>query len=453
MLLREAVRRSEYPKRDIIVTLQADFSEEPEDVVPMIKRIEAGADLVLGNKVSVTRPTRVRRFARALGSFFTRSQQWPEGVTTPFDGYRAYRLYGVKRALEESGGRRLIRYDGWAGNAELLRAVIPHARRVEVLDVEDRSDRLQRPRRERPLASAMRVRPMARGIEPHGLVTVEELERVAATASRSRDPGARAKERSEPQRTGTYDRVNGRARQQRGPGARPRNGRERRPDRPQPADRPAPTRAEGARKPAADRPRSGRPDAGGPSRPDGPRQRGQGARPAAPVAADAAGAAPPPSGVDPVAEAGTPAASENGVAPQPARPKKRRRRRKRSAGGAAAATGSQANGADNLPESADVADLDLPDDQTDGEPDVLSSERSGTVEGSTDAREPKRRRRRGGRGRRRGARAASADAAPAGESTPASEAPGLPGDERAALPVVPPVPTAAPAPPTVSEEQ
>ena len=50
MLLREAVRRSEYPKRDIIVTLQADFSEEPDDVVPMIKRIEAGVDVAIGNK-------------------------------------------------------------------------------------------------------------------------------------------------------------------------------------------------------------------------------------------------------------------------------------------------------------------------------------------------------------------------------------------------------------------
>jgi glycosyltransferase involved in cell wall biosynthesis len=55
MLLREAVRRSEYPKRDVIVTLQADFSEEPDDLVPLVKRLEAGADVAVGNKVSDTR--------------------------------------------------------------------------------------------------------------------------------------------------------------------------------------------------------------------------------------------------------------------------------------------------------------------------------------------------------------------------------------------------------------
>jgi hypothetical protein len=52
MLLREAVRRSEYPKRDVIVTLQADFSEEPDDLVALIKRMEAGADVAVGIKVS-----------------------------------------------------------------------------------------------------------------------------------------------------------------------------------------------------------------------------------------------------------------------------------------------------------------------------------------------------------------------------------------------------------------
>jgi hypothetical protein len=170
MLLREAVRRSEYPKRDIVITLQADFSEEPDDIVPMIKRIEAGADVAVGNKVSMTKPDWRRRLARRLGSMFASSQTWPEGVASPFDGYRAYRLYGVKRAIEERSGRRLLRYDGWAGSAELLRLVMPHARRVDVIDVEDRPDRLQRPRRERPFAAARsrgrRRRPQWRGAAP-----------------------------------------------------------------------------------------------------------------------------------------------------------------------------------------------------------------------------------------------------------------------------------------------
>ena len=189
MLLREAVRRSEYPKRDVVVTLQADFSEEPEDLVPLLKRVEAGADLAVGNKVAKARPPRMRRFSRALASFFLRSVKWPEGVATPFEGYRAYRLYAVKRAIEERSGKRLIRYNGWAAQAELLRAVLPHARRVDVVDVVDRTDRLQRPRREQPLAFAMQVRALAGGREPQGLAGVEELDRIAATASRTRERG------------------------------------------------------------------------------------------------------------------------------------------------------------------------------------------------------------------------------------------------------------------------
>jgi hypothetical protein len=187
MLLREAARRSEYPKRDVIVTLQADFSEEPDDVVALLKQLEAGADVAVGSKVAAQKQPFARRFARRLSGFFARGQQWPEGVSEPFDSYRAYRLYAVKRAIEEREGRRLLRYDGWAAHAELLRAVLPHARRVEVVEVEDRSDRKQRPSRERPFAAALQVRAMMNEADPGDLVPVVELDRLAATASRTRD--------------------------------------------------------------------------------------------------------------------------------------------------------------------------------------------------------------------------------------------------------------------------
>lgn len=207
MLLREAVRRSEYPKRDAIVTLQADFSDEPDDLVPLIKRLEAGADVAIGNKISPAKETRARRYSRMLARFFMRRQKWPEGVVTPFDGYRAYRLYSIRRAMEARKDQRLLQYDSWAGNAELLRAVLPHARRVDVVDVDDRSDRLQRPRREKPLAAAMQVRAMAGAAEPEGLAGVQELDRIAQTASRSRERAA-ATARSL-QTSGTGPRTNG----------------------------------------------------------------------------------------------------------------------------------------------------------------------------------------------------------------------------------------------------
>src|SRR5690606_35854377 len=47
-LVREAVERSAYPKRDIVVTLQADFTDEPDDIATLVKRVEGGADVVTG---------------------------------------------------------------------------------------------------------------------------------------------------------------------------------------------------------------------------------------------------------------------------------------------------------------------------------------------------------------------------------------------------------------------
>jgi hypothetical protein len=356
MLLREAVRRSEYPKRDVVITLQADFSEEPEDVVALIKRMEAGADVVVGVKVSPSREPRVRRFARTLSRFFTRGHSWPEGVATPFDGYRAYRLYAVKHAMEDRQGRRLIRYEGWAGQAELLRAVLPHARRVEALEVEDRTDRLQRPRREKPLAAAWQVRAMASGAEPAGLHSVEELDRTAATASRSRDRPPIADNGRAARENGGSRRRSSEPRARRERGERPERSRSERGEK-QP-------RAEGGRQ----RQPTGERVAQGPAG-DGRRRQ----RP--PRAADAAA---PEATEDPTLAVP--------VTEREAAPAKKRRRRRRSRG-TPSETSSVENGATDTVEASD-SDVEAGPESADG----------GT------AAQPKRRRRggrRGGRARRR----------------------------------------------------
>jgi hypothetical protein len=155
-----------------------------------------------------------------------RRQKWPEGVATPFEGYRAYRLHAVKRAVEERSGARVIRHDGWAGHAELLKAVLPHARRVDVVEVDERPDRLQRPRREKPFAAAMQVRLMASGMEPPGLTGVEELDRIAKTASRSRDRSAVTTQSLEAERGAGATGTNG-SRSRQGSGSRREAGRSR----------------------------------------------------------------------------------------------------------------------------------------------------------------------------------------------------------------------------------
>ncbi len=141
-LLREAVERSSYPRRDVVVTLQADFTDEPLAIPGMVKKVEGGADLVVAaqpaNGGSVPRAVRwVRRGLRWL----ERKYEFPEQVSDPFSGLRAYRVGLLKRALKEGNGKPLVQHDGWAASVELLLAVAPYTRRVEETETLARYDR------------------------------------------------------------------------------------------------------------------------------------------------------------------------------------------------------------------------------------------------------------------------------------------------------------------------
>jgi hypothetical protein len=145
LLLREAVRRSTYPKRDSIVTLQADFTEEPEHIAALVKRIESGADVVSSSAAGgSTLGPREWRWARRLGRLALRGMRWPKDAGDPLSGLRAYRVFTIGAALDAVGQERLLRHEGWAANAELLHAALPHARRIETVELPFRYHRRQR---------------------------------------------------------------------------------------------------------------------------------------------------------------------------------------------------------------------------------------------------------------------------------------------------------------------
>src|SRR4051812_27024954 len=52
-LLRVALQRTDRPKRDCAITLHADFIHGPETMEEMVKRLESGADLVVGEQQSL----------------------------------------------------------------------------------------------------------------------------------------------------------------------------------------------------------------------------------------------------------------------------------------------------------------------------------------------------------------------------------------------------------------
>jgi glycosyltransferase involved in cell wall biosynthesis len=140
-LLREAVNRAPYPKRDAVVTLQGDFTEHPEHLVPLVKTLEGGADVVAGRlgNGGEGAPFQVRLarwFApRLLGSTWKACP-----VSDPLCGFRIYRVIVLKKALRDLGEAPLLRRPGWAANVELLELAVHHARRIEEVELDLRYD-------------------------------------------------------------------------------------------------------------------------------------------------------------------------------------------------------------------------------------------------------------------------------------------------------------------------
>jgi hypothetical protein len=129
-LIREAVGRSAYPRRDAFVCLQGDFSDAPETVPEMLRRFEGGVDLITVAR-GETAPSRSVRLARRGAAFLGRSLRTPPEISDPFHGFRMYRLFTLKQALEQVAEDPLLRHRGWAANAELLMAVSPYVRQVD----------------------------------------------------------------------------------------------------------------------------------------------------------------------------------------------------------------------------------------------------------------------------------------------------------------------------------
>ncbi len=63
-LLRLALQRTDRPKRDCAITLHADFVHAPEAMAEMVKLLESGADLVVGEAAGGGRGGWARRWAR-----------------------------------------------------------------------------------------------------------------------------------------------------------------------------------------------------------------------------------------------------------------------------------------------------------------------------------------------------------------------------------------------------
>jgi glycosyltransferase involved in cell wall biosynthesis len=156
-LARAVSARTRYPRRDAMITLQADFTDQPEHLPELIKRFEGGADLVVAERnVTPSTPQPVRRL-RWIASWAMRTSGTVPGVADPFGALRLYRITLIRDLLKESGDAPIVRGEGWAANLNLLRRAAPLARRMETVPLDSRYDVRMRESRIRPWSDGLKL--------------------------------------------------------------------------------------------------------------------------------------------------------------------------------------------------------------------------------------------------------------------------------------------------------
>jgi glycosyltransferase involved in cell wall biosynthesis len=155
-LARAVSGRTRYPRRDAMVIMQGDFTDQPEHLPELVKRFEGGADIVVAEQSTVPRtaPPPVRRLRRVAPWLIRRFVTIP-GVADPLRTFRLYRIALVRDVLKEGGDAPIVRWRGWAANVELLIKAARFSRRIEAAKLEPRYDLRPRPSRVRALAEAV----------------------------------------------------------------------------------------------------------------------------------------------------------------------------------------------------------------------------------------------------------------------------------------------------------
>jgi hypothetical protein len=282
-LLREAVRRTDRPRRDLVITMQADFSESPEDALELIKRLEGGADIVVADRRQRQGAHWTESAARRWLPKLVRRKLGIVGAEDVVGTMRGYRLATIERLVRDAGRQPFLGCQGWAADLELLARAGRHARTVASVEIRTARPESARPSRLHPLREAWRTWRAAAALTglPMPALSPPEAAEPAPAPVVSRPP----KDRGERERS---EREHGASRGERPPRSE------------------QPRRPRNERRPAKDK-----------QRPP------QGRRPATPAVSAVA---------DPVAVAVTPAANPATAAALPSEGGAKRKRRRRGRG-------------------------------------------------------------------------------------------------------------------------
>jgi len=162
-LLRRAVELSDRHKRDGAILMHADFSHDPEFISELVRRLDSGADLVVGEPKIEPGWQRRYRWARKGAGFLMRRSLNVAGVRDPTSGFVGFRLATLRAVFQRPSP--VLESEGWAANAELVGRAAVHARRVDTASFTERHNLKSRPSRVAPwpaLLSIWRARSVVR---------------------------------------------------------------------------------------------------------------------------------------------------------------------------------------------------------------------------------------------------------------------------------------------------
>jgi glycosyltransferase involved in cell wall biosynthesis len=152
-LLREVAKRTKYPRRDAVIMMQGDFTDRPEHIPDLVKRFEGGADVVVGERaLPEDAPEQVKQLHKYVSwipkLWLLRSAVTVPGANDPWSSFWLMRITVVRDLLRASDSAPFAGLDStWQTNLSVLRAAVPHARRIESVAVTPRFDVRPRPSR------------------------------------------------------------------------------------------------------------------------------------------------------------------------------------------------------------------------------------------------------------------------------------------------------------------
>lgn len=156
-LCRAVVAKTRYPRRNAMLLMQGDFTDQPEHIPELVRRFEGGADIVVGERTThPDAPPAVRRLRR-VAPWMLRPFYSVPGVADPFASFRLIRISVLRDLIKQGGDSPIVSGLGWAANVDLLSRTIPCARRIETVSLEQRYDIRPRPSRIRPFADALNL--------------------------------------------------------------------------------------------------------------------------------------------------------------------------------------------------------------------------------------------------------------------------------------------------------